>query len=137
VASGKQFKMFFLDIGLLLRISKIDYKNLFVKKELAAMFQGMLSEQFVAQQLIAKLGNTLQYWARTESGANSEVDFVIQNNNSIIPIEVKTGKTGSLKSLHYLLQHHPNISKAIVFSLAKKGKDGCINFVPIYWAGRE
>lgn len=136
VASGKQFKMYFLDIGLLLRISKIDYKNLFVKRELAAAFQGMLAEQFVAQQLIAKLGNGLQYWARTETGANAEVDFVFQKNNSILPIEVKAGKSGSLKSLHYLLQHHPNLSKAIVFSVAKTGKEASIDFVPIYWAGR-
>ena len=135
-ASGKQFKLFFLDIGLLLRISRIDYKSLYVKKELATTFQGMLAEQFVAQQLIAYQADTLSYWARTENGASSEIDFVITKNEIIVPIEVKIGKTGSLKSLHYLLQTHPNIKNALVFSTAKKGTEKQITFVPIYWAGK-
>ena len=135
VASGKQFKLFFLDIGLLLRISNLDYRDLYLKKELSVAFQGMLSEQFVAQQLIVQNEKQLYYWARNESGASSEVDFVVLQDSKIIPVEVKAGKSGSLKSLHYLLDHNPDVEKAIVFSLAKKGIENKINFVPIYWAG--
>lgn len=135
VASGKQFKLFFLDIGLLLRISNLDYRDLYLKKELSVAFQGMLSEQFVAQQLIVQNEKQLYYWARNESGASSEVDLVVLQDSKIIPVEVKAGKSGSLKSLHYLLDHNPNIEKAIVFSLAKKGIANKVNFVPIYWAG--
>ena len=135
-SSGKQFKLFFLDVGLLLRKSGLDYQNLYLKKELSAAFKGMLSEQFVAQQLIAQTEQKTFYWARTESGASSEVDFVILKNNKIIPIEVKSGKSGSLKSLHYLLDNNLNIEKAIVFSEAKRGKNEKIEFIPIYWAGK-
>ena len=135
VASGKQFKLFFLDIGLLLRISNLDYRDLYLKKELSVAFQGMLSEQFVVQQLIVQNEKQLYYWARNESGASSEVDLVVLQDSKIIPVEVKAGKSGSLKSLHYLLDHNPNIEKAIVFSLAKKGIANKVNFVPIYWAG--
>ena len=135
-SSGKQFKLFFLDVGLLLRKSDLDYQNLYLKKELSAAFKGMLSEQFVAQQLIAQTEQKTFYWARTESGASSEVDFVILKNNKIIPIEVKSGKSGSLKSLHYLLDNNLNIEKAIVFSEAKRGKNEKIEFIPIYWAGK-
>ncbi len=135
-SSGKQFKLFFLDVGLLLRKSNLDYQNLYLKKELSAAFKGMLSEQFVAQQLIAQTEQKTFYWARTESGASSEVDFVILKNNKIIPIEVKSGKSGSLKSLHYLLDNNLNIEKAIVFSEAKRGKNEKIEFIPIYWAGK-
>ena len=134
-SSGKQFKLFFLDVGLLLRKSNLDYLNLYIKKELSAAFQGKLSEQFVAQQLIAQTEQKTFYWARTEPGASSEVDFVILKDNKIIPIEVKSGKSGSLKSLHYLLDKNPNIKQAIVFSHAKKGKIDKIDFIPIYWAG--
>ncbi|WP_396169196.1 ATP-binding protein [Flavobacterium sp.] len=136
VASGKQFKLFFLDVGLLLRISNLEYQNLYIKKELSAAFKGMLSEQFVAQQLICQKEQNTFYWARTESGASSEVDFIILKNNSITPIEVKSGKIGSLKSLHYLLENNKHIEQAIVFSLAKRGKENKIEFLPIYWAGQ-
>jgi uncharacterized protein len=134
--SGKQFKLFFLDVGLLLRKSNLEYQNLYIKKELTTGFQGMLSEQFVAQQLVAQTEQKTFYWARTESGASSEVDFVILKNNKIVPIEVKSGKSGSLKSLHYLLDNNPSIEKAIVFSQAKRGNANKIEFVPIYWAGK-
>ncbi len=136
-ASGKQFKIFFLDVGLLLRKSNIDYQNLYLKRELSVAFQGMLAEQFVAQQLIAQTNNQTYYWARTESGASSEVDFVVLKNNKIVPIEVKAGKSGSLKSLHYVLEKNPHIENAIVYSLAKKGSLDKISFIPIYWAGRD
>ena len=134
-AAGKQFKLFFVDVGLLLRKSNLEYQNLFIKKELSAAFQGMLSEQFVAQQLVAQTDRKTFYWARTESGASSEVDFVVLKDNKILPIEVKSGKTGSLKSLHYLLDKNPTIEKAVVFSTAKRGIIDKIEFVPIYWAG--
>ncbi len=135
-SSGKQFKLFFLDVGLLLRKSNLDYQNLYIKKELSAAFQGKLSEQFVAQQLIAQTEQKTFYWARTESGASSEIDFVILKDNKIVPIEVKSGKSGSLKSLHYLLEKNPTIDKAIVFSEAKRGKIDKIDFIPIFWAGQ-
>lgn len=135
-ASGKQFKLFFLDVGLLLRKSNLEYQNLYIKRELTAAFQGMLAEQFVAQQLIAQTDQQVFYWARTEVGASSEVDFVMVEDGKIIPIEVKSGKSGSLKSLHYLLDKYPNIEKAIVFSQAKSGVNDKIQFVPIYFAGQ-
>ncbi len=135
-SSGKQFKLFFLDVGLLLRKSNLNYQNLYLKKELSAVFKGMLSEQFVAQQLVAQTEQKTFYWARTESGASSEVDFVILKDNKIVPIEVKSGKNGSLKSMHYLLDKNPSIERAIVFSEAKRGKIDKIEFVPIYWAGQ-
>jgi predicted AAA+ superfamily ATPase len=134
-ASGKQFKLFFLDVGLLLRKSNLEYQQLYIKKELSAAFKGMLAEQFVAQQLITQTNQHTYYWSRTESGASSEIDFVTQQNSKIIPIEVKAGKSGTLKSLHYLLNKNPHITQAFVFSLAKQGSINKIQFVPIYWAG--
>ncbi|MBC7642538.1 MAG: hypothetical protein H7174_09415, partial [Flavobacterium sp.] len=62
------------------------------------------------------------YWARTESGASSEVDFVILKDNNIIPIEVKSGKNGSLKSLHYLLDKNPTIEKRLFYLMQKEAK---------------
>ncbi len=136
-AQGKQYKLFFLDVGLLLCKSNLQYQDLYIKKELSAAFKGMLAEQFVAQQLVAQTNQHTYYWVRTQSGASSEIDFVTQQNGNIVPIEVKAGKSGALKSLHYLLSNYPNIKQAIVFSLAKQGCIDKIQYVPIYWAGMD
>ncbi len=134
--SGKQFKLFHLDIGLLLRKSKLSFQDIYLKKNLTAAFNGMLAEQFVAQQMIASQKEELVYWARTSPGSSAEVDFVIVRDGKIIPIEVKSGRSGSLKSLHYLLEHHPHISQAIIFSNAPFGIQEKLYFIPIYWAGK-
>ena len=136
-ASGKQFKLFFLDVGLLVRKSGLDYRSLYQSKKLTSAFQGALAEQFVLQQLVAKNSTEPKYWARTEQGASSEVDFVIEENGKIIPIEVKAGKSGSLKSLHYLLEHNPHIENAQVYSTARLGRDGKITFIPLIFAGMQ
>lgn len=133
--SGKQFKTFFLDIGLLIRKRQIEYASLYTKRQLTSAFEGVLAEQFVAQQILAQADDHFFYWARTEPGANSEVDFVVVRKGQIIPVEVKAGGSGSLKSLHYLLEKYPNIERAVVYSLAKQGVIEKINFLPIYYAG--
>jgi uncharacterized protein len=133
--SGKQFKTFFLDIGLLIRKRQIEYASLYTKRQLTSAFEGVLAEQFVAQQILAHTDNNLSYWSRTETGASSEVDFVVVKDGQIIPVEVKAGGSGSLKSLHYLLEKYPNIEKVVVYSLAKQGVTEKINFLPIYYAG--
>ncbi|MBK7094244.1 MAG: ATP-binding protein [Saprospiraceae bacterium] len=134
VPSGKQFKTSFLDIGLLMSVSRFDYNHAFINKTLLGAFEGKLAEQFVAQQISAQQ-HELKYWARTESGSNAEVDFIAIYNNSITPIEVKAGMKGSLKSLHYLLKNYPEIGHAIVYGKFKWGNDEKINFRPIYLAG--
>ena len=133
--SGKQFKTFFLDIGLLIRKRQIDYAGLYTKRQLTSAFEGILAEQFVAQQMLAHTDDNLFYWSRIEPGANSEIDFVVVKEGQIIPIEVKAGASGSLKSLHYLLEKYPTVEKSVVYSLAKQGVIEKITFLPIYYAG--
>jgi hypothetical protein len=69
--------------------------------------EGILAEQFVAQELLtinkAYLSPELFYWSREEKSSNAEVDFIFQHNNKIYPIEVKAGKTGTLKSIQIYL----------------------------------
>jgi hypothetical protein len=126
-----------LDIGLLLAISKVSYENLFAQKNLNVLFSGSWAEQFVAQQLVCNHSKTLKYWARTNKNSNAEVDYVIENKGEIIPIEVKYGVAGKLKSLHLLLQENPYIEKAIVYSKARFGVQQKVHFLPIYYAGRK
>lgn len=134
VPSGKQFKTSFLDIGLMMSVSRFDYRHAYINKALLGAFEGRLAEQFVAQQ-ISTQKHELKYWARTEPGASAEVDFIAIYNNKITPIEVKAGLKGSLKSLHLLLKMYPGIDQAIVFGKFKSGNVEKINFKPIYLAG--
>ena len=135
--SGKQFKLLFLDIGLLLAIGNVSHQSLFSQQNLNVLFSGSWAEQFVAQQLLCTHSKNLKYWARTNKNSNAEVDYVIENNGSIIPIEVKYGVAGKLKSLHLLLAENPHIDKAIVYSKAKIGSHEKIKFIPIYYAGNK
>ena len=133
--SGKRFKTFYLDIGLLVRKKGLDPKNIYLKTDLYAAFQGELAEQFVAQQLVSSLGSELYYWAREAGSASAEVDFVIAKDGEIIPIEVKAGKNTKIKSMVNLLESYPNIKKAIVYSTKNQKAEGKIEYIPIYLAG--
>ncbi|MBI4223329.1 MAG: DUF4143 domain-containing protein, partial [Deltaproteobacteria bacterium] len=70
--------------------------------------QGKLSEQFVGQHLLydqpSGQAPELYYWARERCNAAAEVDYIVASGSKIIPVEVKSGKTGRLKSLQVFLQ---------------------------------
>lgn len=134
-ANGKQFKTCFIDIGLLLCLSKVSFDSLFYPQIAYSNFTGAWAEQFVGQQLLASGCNPLHFWARNMPNSSAEVDYVIEKNGEIIPIEVKSGAAGKLRSLHVLLSENPKIKKALVFSKSQKGIDGKLHFLPIYLAG--
>lgn len=132
-ATGKQFKAIFLDIGLLVKQSGINTSKELEDDNLLGMFKGALAEQFVGQEIIAAT-NDLMYWARTEKNSAAEVDYIIEQEGSIIPIEVKAAAKGALRSLHLLLQTYPHINEAFIFSEAPLGKVDKFNFIPIGYA---
>jgi len=111
------FKPIFIDIGLvnhLGNIQLIDVESLITKNE------GMLAEQFIGQELISTgkpyIDTKLFYWMREEKNANAETDYLFQHNNTLYPIEVKAGKTGTLKSMHIYL-YEKKLSTGIRFNL--------------------
>lgn len=132
--SGKQFKLNYLDIGLLIASKGLATADSFSNNQLINTFYGMMAEQFVGQQLKTTVHN-LYYWDRTNPGSNAEIDYVISRDHHIIPIEVKSGKSGTLKSLHLVLSEYPGIEKAIIYSQAKSGSEGKLHWLPIYRAG--
>jgi predicted AAA+ superfamily ATPase len=98
------FKTFFLDVGLSNRMCNIQLTD---PLKILTINEGALAEQFVAQELmslfVSFVDPALFYWIREEKNSNAEVDFLFQNQNNIYPIEVKAGKTGTLKSMHVYL----------------------------------
>ena len=104
----KVFKVIFLDIGLLCAALGLDQLEIIKGHDWAWINRGSLAEQFIGQSLL-KLPPSyhapeLFYWVREKAQATAELDYVWQYKNSLIPIEVKAGKTGRLKSLHYFIR---------------------------------
>ncbi len=139
--SQKKFKLFWLDIGLLNCLLGIEPTFRMTQDETS--IQGNLAEQFVAQHLINYHGNTsppqLFYWLRNGKTNNAEVDFLIQQDQKIIPIEVKSGSTGSLRSLQQFIAERKS-RLAVRFSLhppmIEKMQDGRLLTLPIYMIGQ-
>ena len=103
----KVYKLLFLDIGLMNAICGLDWHTISQIEEVKLINQGAIAEQFIGQHLQAmladKLNRELTYWLREGKSSNAEVDFVIAISGDIVPIEVKSGATGSLKSLHQFM----------------------------------
>jgi predicted AAA+ superfamily ATPase len=99
----KVFKLYCLDLGLYNRICRLDYLSDRDLREDRFVNEGGLAEQFIAQQFAFSetplLSPSLNYWLRDGSAGNAEVDFLIQVGRNVVPVEVKSGKSGSLKSL--------------------------------------
>lgn len=136
-ASEKKFKTVFIDIGLFSNISGYFSDKSINKNNFASAFNGKMAEQFVGQELISNHGRQLHYWSRNKRGSNAETDYLIEKKGEIIPIEVKSGKSGSLKSLHLLLDSFPGINSSFVFTEDKIGdiKNQRIKFLPLFMVG--
>jgi predicted AAA+ superfamily ATPase len=117
-SNEKFFKMLLIDIGLVsaqlglsqMPQSKAD-RMLFINK-------GGLAEQFVGQQLRSSQSPLtdpgLFYWQRT-GGRQGEIDYIIQNRNCVVPVEIKSGTAGSMKSLHQFMADK-NLDLAVRFN---------------------
>ena len=78
----------------------------------------------------------LYYWSREAKSSSAEVDFLITMNGRIHPVEIKSGASGRLRSLHLLLETYPNCPSGYVFSTrpySELPKQKLI-FLPLYYA---
>ena len=125
----KSFKMYLLDIGLLRVLCELPYETIVNGEAIYNEFNGLLTEQFVLQELSNnKKINTIYYWTNEYS---SEVDFVISYKSFIIPIESKAGVNVRAQSLKvYFETYKPKI--AIRYSLLNLILDGDILNIPLY-----
>ena len=116
----KHYKCYFIDVGLLNAMMGLEWTDISQLNQRELINEGVLAEQFVAQHLAYfKKGlepPELFYWIREGRKNNAEVDFVVAEGKKIIPIEVKAGKGGSLKSLQQFVALK-NISEVYRFDL--------------------
>lgn len=123
------FKLYGFDIGLLSAQSHLDASVFLDGSRIFSEFKGALTEQYVLQQLIANQDNPVFYWA-TEKGT-AEVDFVVQQKQAVIPIEVKAEENLKAKSLKvYVEQFQPE--RAFRFSMADYREQDWLVNVPLY-----
>lgn len=127
-------KILFIDIGLLKNASGLNMNEM-LNDNLILLNQGALAEQFVGQEFCAYSKNyeksSLFYWER-EKPSIAEVDYIIHEGSSIFPIEVKSGKTGRLKSLQQFISDKPSTQFGIRISEKPLSFEQNILSVPLY-----
>jgi len=135
-ASESKFKALMLDIGLLRHLYGMPVDVEYTKNDLLAVYQGAMAEQFVGQELLAAGQDELCYWSREAKGSSAEVDFLTAQQGKIYPVEIKSGASGRLKSLHLLLTTYPNCPYGYVLSSAPYAElpEQKLVFLPLYYA---
>jgi uncharacterized protein len=124
------FKLFMLDIGILNAIGNLDKKILLEKNSILTEYKGALTEQFVCQQL--KIKNEIYYWVA--ENATAEIDFLIQKQNEIIPIEVKAEENLKSKSLKVYFEKYKS-ENIIRTSMNTFRIENWLTNIPLYAVG--
>ena len=128
----KAFKLFILDVGLLSCMVNLSREALIEGNEMFVEFKGALTEQYVLQQLKTIKGLNIYYW--TAERGTAEVDFVIDNGESVVPIEVKAETNLMAKSLKvYREKFDPEIS--IRTSMSDYKDEGWRINIPLWGIG--
>lgn len=106
-ADDRVFKLLFLDVGLANTVLGVDWSSISQMSDESLVNEGFIAEQFIGQHLLDLSMNSanreLHYWLREGKDSNAEVDYVFSHFGKVVPVEVKSGSSGSLKSLHQFM----------------------------------
>jgi predicted AAA+ superfamily ATPase len=101
---SKDRKPLFLDVGLFCCAQGLRSTDLQLAEDLTLVNEGSVAEQFAGQHLLYAGERyeepTLFYWNREQRSSSAEVDYLLSYGSQVVPVEIKAGKAGSLKSLH-------------------------------------
>jgi len=123
------FKLFMLDIGLLGALTDLDARTLLEGNTVFTEFKGALTEQYVYQQLRTMNDLPVYYWSA--GNARSEVDFLLQHNGQIIPLEVKAEENLHAKSLRVFCEKYKP-ALAVRSSMSGYRKEDWMTNLPLY-----
>jgi predicted AAA+ superfamily ATPase len=128
-------KFMLLDTGIYQRYLRLDLSHILNADNFDNVNKGALAELFVALELKKAVPVNspvdLYYWRREKDGSSAEVDFVVQNSEDIIPIEVKSGTKGSMQSM-FLFLKEKNLKYGIRSSLENFGTFDNVRTYPLY-----
>lgn len=121
------FKLYLSDVGILTNISEMKYQDIMLDRTFE--YKGAITENYIAQEFSSN-NNSLYYWT---FGRNAEIDFLLYNDDGIIPIEVKSGNNVKSISLNtYMREVKPKY--AIRISTKNFGYSNNIKSIPLYAA---
>lgn len=127
-ANSSYFKLYLTDVGLLRRMARLPASAVFEESTLYSEFKGAMAENYVLNELVHLCGDTPFYW---KSGNTAEVDFIIQMENYIVPIEAKASWNVKSRSLSvYRTKYEPEI--AVKVSLRNLKMDPGLLHLPLY-----
>ena len=123
------------DTGIFLHILGVERSDILLADSFNAINRGSLAEIFTGLELL-KAGGTharrqLYCWHREKSQSSAQIDYLVQKGSSIIPIEVKSGTQGGMKSLKIFMQEK-NISRGIRASLENFARKDDFDIYPLY-----
>ena len=99
----KKQKYILLDTGILQRLLNLELSDLLLNDDISLINKGSIAEQFAGLEILKSsscyLQNNLYFWSREKPQSNAEIDYIIQKNEKVIPIEVKSGSTGKMQSM--------------------------------------
>jgi len=122
------FKTYLLDVGLLRQLANLQASIINNDNALFTEFKGALTENYILQSLVALFQTNQYYWT---SGNKAEIDFIIQYQDYIIPIEVKAAESIKSKSLMaYSNKYHPKIK--VRYSLKNLSIDNNLVNIPLF-----
>ncbi len=128
------FKVIFLDIGLMHAMNGI-YSETIKKSDLTSIFKGAVAEQYTGQEFIVSQNHyikpKLYYWAREAKNSNAEIDYLLEKDEKIVPVEVKSGASGRMKSIKMFLEIYKT-KKGIKISQAMYQNELFLISLPFY-----
>ena len=136
---SNQFKVISFDIGIHQRVIGLDLAEYVLAQSFNQINKGNLAEIYVGQQLIAMHSShklfSVYYWHRESQSSNAEIDYLLQNNETVVPIEVKAGTKGQMQSMYIFMQER-DCTKGIRVSMENFSTYDHIQTIPLYAVNR-
>ena len=127
------FKLYLVDVGLLTRLCKVDPDVILNGSDIFREHKGALTENFVLQSITNQFESNPSYWSMTNP--SYEVDFLVETQGKVIPIEVKSSTNVTSKSLSkFKSLHEKDLPLRVRFSLNNLKLDGDLLNIPLFMA---
>ena len=136
--NNKNRKLLLLDTGIFQRLLQLNIGEILSETDFEVVNKGAIAEQYVGLELLKAAScykrEALFYWHREAKSSNAEVDYVVQRSEQIIPLEVKSGKKGAMRSMSVFLTEKES-PYGVRFSLENYSKYGTTRVIPLYAVG--
>ena len=133
-------KLMLLDTGIFQRLLGLQLSDILLNDDFNLINKGNIAEMYAGLELLKAAScfeqMQLYYWQREERNSRAEVDYVVQRGETIVPIEVKSGKQGKMQSLYWFMKEKQS-AYGIRTSLENFSQYEKINVIPLYSIGNN